>query len=281
MSEPIFMFNAEDPRMKQANEDAQRTFKYFWRELSWENRRIVPGLGMAMIKLPFTDGPRTDGNPEYEQMWVNEVNFDGETLTGQLINSPNWLTSVKEGDAVQRPFAQLTDWIMTADDAAYGAFTVNAMRSRMSEGERRNHDQAWGLDFGDPNEIRTEIAREKKMKEKPGIFSKLFGGGGGAAKTPGSEGGFQDHPMCTNMLGTIETQLKGDASIARSVDDTGWTLLQRDALAGNFGVVKLLVHYGADVGARTPAGHTAVDLARAIGWTEIAAYLDQQGSGAR
>jgi uncharacterized protein YegJ (DUF2314 family) len=266
MSEPIFMFDAADPRMRQANEDAQRTFKYFWRELSWENRRIVPALDMAMIKLPFTDSPRTDGNYEFEQMWVDEVRFDGQTLTGQLINSPNWLTSVKEGDAVQRPFSHLTDWIITADGAAYGAFTVNLMRSRMSESERRNHDQAWGLDFGNPNEIRTG----------------LFGGDGGAAETLGSEGGFLDHPMCTNMLETFETQLKGDASIARSVDDTGWTLLQRDALAGNFGVVKLLVRYGADLGARTPAaGHTAADLARAIGWTGIAAYLDQQGSAAR
>src|SRR5688572_26075672 len=70
MSEPVFNFDDRDPAMQLAYDAAQRTFKYFWRELSWERRRIVPGLDMAMVKLPFTDGPRTDGNAEYEHMWI-------------------------------------------------------------------------------------------------------------------------------------------------------------------------------------------------------------------
>ena len=93
MSEPVFMFDDADPAMRQAYEAAQRSFKYFWRELSWEQRRIVPGLDMTMVKLPFTDGPRTDDNPDYEHMWIGELDFDGETIAGQLLNSPNWLTS--------------------------------------------------------------------------------------------------------------------------------------------------------------------------------------------
>jgi uncharacterized protein YegJ (DUF2314 family) len=54
MSEPVFMFDAKDPEMQQAYEAAQASFRYFWRELSWERRRIVPGLDMTMVKLPFT-----------------------------------------------------------------------------------------------------------------------------------------------------------------------------------------------------------------------------------
>ena len=54
--------------MTQAYAAAQHSFKFFWRELSWERRRIVPALDMAMIKLPFTDGPRSDGKPEFEHM---------------------------------------------------------------------------------------------------------------------------------------------------------------------------------------------------------------------
>src|SRR5215207_6522567 len=100
MSEPIFNFDDDNPSMQSAYEAAQQSFKYFWRELSWERRRIVPGLDMAMVKLPFTDGPRGDGNAEYEQMWIGDVEFDGETLSGQLLNAPNWLTSVHEGDTV-------------------------------------------------------------------------------------------------------------------------------------------------------------------------------------
>ena len=47
----------------------------------------------------------------------------------------------------------------------------------------------------------------------------------------------------------------------------------RVALAGNFGVVKLLVRYGADVAALTPNGKDAATLAQSIGWPEIAAFL--------
>ena len=92
MAEPVFMFDPADARIAHAHEAARESFRFFWRELSWERRRIVPGLDLAMVKLPFTDGPRDDGNPEYEHMWVDEVGFDGTLLTGRLINQPNWLT---------------------------------------------------------------------------------------------------------------------------------------------------------------------------------------------
>jgi len=82
--------------------------------------------------------------------------------------------------------------------------------------------------------------------------------------------------MCINMLQKIETQLQENRSVAQSIDSEGWTLLQREALAGNLGVVRLLVSYGADVSATTASGRTAADLARSIGWSEIASFLDQQ-----
>src|SRR5262245_40642205 len=110
MSERIFRFDGDDAAMKPAHEEAQRSFKYFWRELSWERRRIIPCLDMAAVKLPFSDGPRDDDQPEGEHMWIGDVDFDGETLSGRLLNAPNWLTSVREGDSVRAPFSQLEDW---------------------------------------------------------------------------------------------------------------------------------------------------------------------------
>jgi uncharacterized protein YegJ (DUF2314 family) len=213
MSEAVFMFDGQDEAMQQASEDARQTFKFFWRELSWERRRIVPGLDMAMIKLPFTDGPRTDGRPDYEVMWVGEVDFDGETLSGQLCNSPNWLASVREGDGVQVPFAQLADWMMVADGHAYGGFTVNQMRAQMNRAERQQHDAAWGLKFGDPADIRVEI--DLTGRSRGGLLSGLFGRKRQAADSPD---GFKDHPMCINMIESIREQLQADASVAHQVD---------------------------------------------------------------
>ena len=55
----------------------------------------------------------------------------------------------------------------------------------------------------------------------------------------------------------------------RSEED-GWSLLHHEALAGNLGVVKLLLTFGADPTTRTPSLYTAVELARKIGWEPIA-----------
>jgi uncharacterized protein YegJ (DUF2314 family) len=273
MSEPIFNFDDDDPAMQQAYEAARQSFKYFWRELSWERRRIVPGLDMSMVKLPFTDGPRTDGHGEYEHMWIGDVDFDGETLSGNLLNSPNWLTSVREGDAVRAPFSRLRDWLMTADGQAYGGFSVNQIRARMGSKERKEHDDAWGLDFGDPATARLEIHREGNAKR--GFLSGLFGG---RAKSSDQPERFRDHPMCVNMLEKYDAQIAGDPTLARDVldEETGFTLLHTEALAGNLGMVKLLIAHGADAGKKTAAGRTAAELARGIGWPEIADYLDEQ-----
>jgi uncharacterized protein YegJ (DUF2314 family) len=221
-----------------------------------------------MVKLPFTDGPRTDGQPEYEHMWIGEVDFDGEMLSGQLLNAPNWLTSVREGDAVEVPFSHLEDWMMTVDGQAYGGFTVNLMRAGMNSQERKQHDEAWGLDFGDPAAVRVEIEREKP---KRGLLSGLLGRRPGNSNAPE---GFRDHPMCVNMIEKYDEQLRGDPEIAQNVNEEGWSLLHQEALAGNLGMVKLLVRHGADVAARTSSGRTAADLAREIGWPEIAEYLE-------
>jgi hypothetical protein len=203
-------------------------------------------------------------------MWIGEVDFDGETLSGELLNSPNWLTSVREGDSVRVPFSHVTDWMMTVDGRAYGGFTVNVMRARMDRKERKRHDDAWGLDFGDPAVVQVEIEREKP---KGGFLSGFFSG---RPKNSGREDAFKDHPMCLNMLEKYDAQLKGDPTLVHFVDDTGLTLLHRDALAGNLGLVKLLVQHGADLAKTTPAGRTASELARGIGWPEIAEYLDAQ-----
>ena len=269
MSQPVFMFDDQDPEMQRAYQTAQATFRYFWRELSWERRRIVPGLDMTIVKLPFTDGPRTDGNSEFEHMWIEDIGFDGESVRGTLLNSPNWLSSVSKGDAVSVPFGHLTDWMMTADGRAYGGFTVNLMRSRMSSRERNEHDQAWGLDFGNPADVQIEIRREPKPKA--GLIASLFGKGSGKEVVPE---GFRDHPMCVNMIPKIEAQLKADRSIANYMGDDGWTLLHQEALSGNLGVVKILLAFGADSSSRTPNGYTAAELAQKVGWADITDYIN-------
>src|SRR5687767_11897777 len=113
----VFFFDSSDPEMQRAHEQARANFRYFWREVHWERRRIIPGLDVASVKAPFADGPLGGGNttrsdePECEHMWLSDVDFDGREVSGTLLNSPNWLKSVKEGDAVRLPLDQISDWM--------------------------------------------------------------------------------------------------------------------------------------------------------------------------
>lgn len=56
--QPIFMASGEDPAMNRAFQLAKQTFRFYWRELSWERRRMIPGLEMDVVKLGFQDPPR-------------------------------------------------------------------------------------------------------------------------------------------------------------------------------------------------------------------------------
>src|SRR6185312_5536271 len=93
-----------DSGMQVANQAARSTFRYFWRELAWERRRIVPALDLACVKAPFSDDEnavRVKDQPEVEQMWLGEIDFDGQFVSGTLLNAPNWLKSVKQGDSAR------------------------------------------------------------------------------------------------------------------------------------------------------------------------------------
>ena len=220
---PVFGFDHTDPAMAQAEKNAQSTFKYFWRELTWEYRRIIPGLSLAAVKSAYSDNP-SDPNSPVEHMWANEVFFDGVHISGTLINQPNQLSSVKQGDPIEFPFEQLGDWMYSYDDRVFGAYSVNLIRSKMSSGERRAHDKAWGLDFGDPNQI-TLIGSPSIGQKKPGLFQRMFGG----KPEPESVDLNADHPMSINLGPSLVEAIKENPAFL-DPDEKGWTALHSMAL---------------------------------------------------
>src|SRR5262249_35107387 len=160
----------------------------------WERRRIVPALDLACVKAPFTDGPgapRPKDVPEAEHMWLSEVDFDGKVVSGVLLNAPNWLKTIKEGDAARIPLNQISDWMYAISGAVFGAYTVNLLRSRMGRRERAEHDAAWGLNFGDPAKIRVGPEANKGG----GLLQSWFG-----KKSPADP---DEHPMSVNMAASL------------------------------------------------------------------------------
>jgi uncharacterized protein YegJ (DUF2314 family) len=258
-----------DPRMLEASKNARDTFKYFLRELSWENRRIIPGLELACIKVSFDNTDDNEG-PTHEVMWINDLNFDGKTISGILVNKPQWIDSLSQGDEIKITLDQIVDWMYAVNGKAYGAFTVNVIRSNMGIKERKAHDKAWGLDFGNPamTEIIYQPQSNKKLLSffsKPQIFSQ-------EALME------QEHPMSINMLSKYREQLSesGESTLAFE-DEAGNTLLHIDAMSGNSAIVKLFLEFGADITKKNVHGQTPLDLAKLFKWDKIIKQIEKLG----
>ena len=265
--EHIFFSEHNDEEMLAAKSRAQETFKYFWRELSWERRRIIPGLDLASVKVVFTDQNVAEGEPDVEHMWIDEVDFDGEYITGFLINKPNWLRNISEGDHVKAKISDISDWMFAVSGRVYGAFSVNLLRSRMSQSELKSHDQAWGLDFGNPNHIDLVYVPRRK-----GMLAKLLNLKG-QIDPEEEQRALIEHPMSLNMGQSLIDELSKSDELIHSVDDNGWTTLHSEALAGNLTSVVILLEHGADKTLRTKSGKTALDLARSLNWDHVVDVL--------
>lgn len=257
----ITMVDSSDPEMRSAVEQARATFRYFWREIAWERRRIVPALDLACVKAPFSDGDdakRAKGQPDVEEMWLGDIDFDGLLISGALLNAPDWLKSIKKGDTARLRPREISDWMYVVEGQAYGAHTVQVIRARMSTRERKEHDNAWGLDFGDPRKVR--LVPQK---------TKWFGKGNAE---------LDEHPMSVAMAAKLEETLAKNPSMLSEKDHKGWTLLHHDALAGSLATVEVLLSRGADPNVLAANGATPLRLAKALGWDEVAALLLRSGA---
>ena len=246
MADKIFTTPDVDPLMEQACQRARDNFKYFWRELSWEYRRIVPAFDMCAVKIRFEQ--QIKNKIEVEHMWVGDVNFDGQFITGTLMNQPNVVTNVKNGDNIKTRLTQLSDWLILSEGQSIGGFTIQLMRSRMSEQERKEHDDAWGVNFGDYDKINVV----NQQDEHPEYLL--------------------NHPMSAH-IDSFKDFLSKNPDQTKLVDDNGLTMLHRECLAGNKNIVDALLEYEGVKDVKTKSGKTPLELARYVGWDKIVEVL--------
>lgn len=249
-SQPIYFAKEGQDKMNQAFEEARKTFKYFWREIYWENRRIVPALDIACVKMAFSQDIPGQDAPLVEHMWINKIYFDGEMVYGELMNTPNELTNVKAEDEVKVHYKEISDWMFSIGGKTYGGFTIQALRSDMSDGDRNAHDQAWGLDFGDFNDILIAY----QQKENPDVLI--------------------EHPMSINMGESMKEFLSQNPAEAHTKNEEGYTLLHREVIAGNKTSVDILKNIGIDLTVKTNDGKTALDFAKELAWEHILPVLE-------
>jgi len=275
MNTPIFPADA-DAGMQRAVLAARQSFPVLWREMTWEYRRIVPGLSIAAVKAPFSDTPDPFPADDREHMWLNELSFDGVTIEGTLLNAPNSLTSVQQGQRVETNPETLTDWMygVVTEKEVCGAFSINHMRAAMNDQERAEHDAAWPVEFGDPTEVRfvpSSYLPAKKSRALGGMFG---------AKKPANqqldEVMAQEHPMALNMIEKLKEAISEPAQVMVP-DENGVNFLHSMTLGGAASAVDYLMQVGADASVATNHGLTPYRIAERMGWRSVIAVLHRHG----
>ncbi len=184
------LYKNESPEMILAFENAIGTFKYFWRELYWESRRIVPALELAYVKCAFIQENLEDKNePLIEYMWIDQVDFDGSTISGILLNEPYIIENVQAGETVRLQFESIVDWMFLSNGTVHGAFTIQEYRKTLNASGRKEYDEAWGIDFGNPDEILL-VYDQKNCPEN-----------------------LEEHPMCRSILEQFINIINTDPTI--------------------------------------------------------------------
>ena len=229
-----------EPDLRQAALKAQASFKHFWYQVATDFNRIIPALPVACVKAPFSDN-FDDPDAPVEHMWVDDVYFDGSTIRGVLINSPNTIASIREGDEVTLPLDRIENWLCAFDDDAHGGYSVQVLRSRMSPDEREAHDEAWGLNFPEPDSV----------------------------SLPESSEEFEE-----NVLIQLKEQIEFDRSCLHEDYGEGRTLLHLMCLYGRRTSVRTLLDAGADPTKVCDRGWTAIQYAQAAGWDDIVSEFE-------
>lgn len=218
------------------------------------------------MKCPFATNNDTPDAPPYEHMWLNQIDFDGETVTGTLANEPHWIDNLNAGDIVSIPLSDISDWLYVSQGKAYGGYSVHVMRRAMNKNERAKHDAAWGFEFGHPDQILVTPYTQQKTKT---FISKLFA----SSKHDNSE--IPEHPMSENMAENIEKVLIEQPNVVHDKDHEGWTMLHREVLAGNLTPVNLLIRYGANIHELNRKGQSVLDIAKSMRWDKIILMLEK------
>jgi uncharacterized protein YegJ (DUF2314 family) len=254
MTEPRPRYFAGDPaeaRLERAAEAARQTFRFFWRELSWNYRRIHSEVELAIVRVPLPTGLPASEGPAHELLWMGDIRFDGDLITGTLLVQPQQVPGVDAQALLRIPLGEAVDWLYAADGIVYGAHTVQVARAAMSDEEREAHDQAWGGDFGDPEHVRLWPEHHGPQLPLDALDDA------------------PEHPMSTLVVSEMQKSLRDRPEEMSRADLNGLVPLHREALAGNLAQVRLLLAAGANRDARTPAGLTPLDLAQRMGWPRV------------
>jgi uncharacterized protein YegJ (DUF2314 family) len=133
---PVISVSDQDPRMKDAVDEARGTFATF-RE-NWAGRGSED---FFLAKVPLRDGENS------EIIWIEVIGLEPEFIHGTLANEPVNVEGYHSGDRIEAPIKDIYDWAIAKQgaDAPLGLFTekvVRAVRLEALQAMERSHSDS-------------------------------------------------------------------------------------------------------------------------------------------
>ena len=117
----------DDPEMLAAIAKARGTLPDFWKVFD----KPEHGESGFSLKVKITDKRGT------EHFWVEDLQKHDGKIMGTIDNDPEIVASVKLGDRIEVPEADVSDWLYMRDDKMVGNETLRPLFKKMPENEAR------------------------------------------------------------------------------------------------------------------------------------------------
>lgn len=121
----VVTVESDDPEMVAAIAKAREALPQFWQVFDKRER----GGSNFSLKVKITDKRGT------EHFWATDIERrDGKTM-GTINNDPNIVASVKLGDRIEIPEADISDWLYMRDGKMVGNETLRPLLKKMPAAE--------------------------------------------------------------------------------------------------------------------------------------------------
>lgn len=121
----VINVEGDDPEMTAAIAAARETLPHFWQVYEKPTR----GETNFALKVKITDKQGT------EHFWATDIERRDGKITGMINNDPNIVKSVRLGDRMEIPEADISDWLYMRDDKMIGNHTVKPLFKQMPADE--------------------------------------------------------------------------------------------------------------------------------------------------
>ena len=117
----------DDPEMLAAIAKARDTLPEFWKVFD----KPEHGESGFSLKVKITDKRGA------EHFWVTDLQKQDGKIMGTINNDPDIVASVKLGDRIEVPEADISDWLYMRDDKMVGNETIRPLLKKMPADEAK------------------------------------------------------------------------------------------------------------------------------------------------